>query len=271
MAKSFRARDRLRVLLVTAAVAQWHDRDWLLAHLAPGLSVTDVTDEWSCFVLTGPRSRAILAGLSDADLHLPWLSVQDARVAGRPCLLARVSFAGELGWEVHALNDDAPVVWEALNGAPERPRPLGLFALDSLRLEKGYRAWKQDLSTDYSVLESGLDRFVDWAKPGFRGKAALERERQAGVRRRVAPLVLEERPHDAPYMSTIWHGGDVAGEVTSAAWGHRVNRSVALAMLRADLLAPGTRVEVEVFGERVPATVMPDAPLWDPLNERLRA
>lgn len=259
-----------RVLLVTAAVAQWHDRDWLLAHLAPGLSVTDVTDEWSCLILTGPRSRAILGGLTDADLSLPWLSVQEASVAGRPCLLARVSFAGELGWEVHALNDDAPAIWQALAGVPEGPRPLGLFALDSLRIEKGYRAWKQDLSTDYTVLESGLDRFVDWSKP-FRGRDALERERQVGVRRRFATLALDERPHDAPYMSTIWQEDAVAGEVTSAAWGHRVGRSVALAMLRADLLAPGTRVEVEVFGERVPATVLPDAPLWDPFNERLRA
>ncbi|HVG48539.1 MAG TPA: glycine cleavage T C-terminal barrel domain-containing protein, partial [Rubellimicrobium sp.] len=262
-----------RFLLITAAAAQWHDRDWLRGHMPEGLSLSDVTAEWSCQILTGPRSRKILAGITDADLSRPWLSHQEATVAGRPALLARVSFAGELGWELHTRVGDTPAVWDAVMaaGGPLGLRPFGMWALDSLRMEKGYRAWKGDLSTDYSVLEGGLERFVDWAKPAFRGKAALEREKQRGVRKRFVTLAVEAGDFDPPYMSTLWQDGTVVGETTSAGWGFRVDRCVALGMLRADLAQPGTRVEVEVFGERIPATVQPDAPMWDPSNERLRA
>lgn len=262
-----------RFLLITAGSAQWHDQDWLLSHMPEGLTLRDVTTEWSCQILTGPKSRDILAGLTDADLSLPWLSHQEATVAGRPCRLARVSFAGELGWELHTRIEDTPAVWDAVMaaGAPHGLKPFGMWALDSLRLEKGYRAWKQDLSTDYSVLEGGLERFVDWAKPAFRGKAALEREKQRGVAKRFVTLTVEAGDYDPPYMSTLWQDGTVVGETTSAGWGFRADRCIALGMLRADLAEPGTRVEVEVFGERIPATVQPDAPLWDPENERLRA
>jgi len=237
------------------------------------LTLRDETREWSCQILSGPKSRAILADVTDADLSLPWLSHQEATLAGRPVRLARVSFAGELGWELHSRVEDTPAVWDAVTaaGAPHGLRPFGMWALDSLRLEKGYRAWKQDLSTDYTVLEGGLDRFVAWDKPAFRGKAALEREKQRGVAKLFVTLTVEADGFDPPYMSTLWADGTVVGETTSAGWGFRVGGCLALGMLRADLTAPGTRVEVEVFGKRIPATVQPDAPLWDPKNERLRA
>lgn len=264
-----------RFLLITAAAAQWHDRDWLVNHVPgdAGFGVTDVTREWSCQILTGPKSRAILQGIAEADFTLPWLSHQEATVAGRPCLLARVSFAGELGWELHTRVADTPAVFDAVMaaGAPHGLKPFGMWALDSLRLEKGYRAWKQDLSTDYTVLEGGLDRFIAWEKPAFRGKAALEREKQRGVRKRFVTLAIDADGFDPPYMSTLWQDGAVVGETTSAGWGFRVGGCVALGMLRADLTHPGTTVEVEVFGTRYPATVQPDAPLWDPRNERIRA
>jgi dimethylglycine dehydrogenase len=264
-----------RFLLITAAAAQWHDRDWLLAHIpeGAGFGVTDVTRDWSCQILTGPKSRAILQGIAEADLSLPWLSHQEATVAGHPCLLARVSFAGELGWEIHTRVADTPVVFDAIMaaGAPHGLKPFGMWALDSLRLEKGYRAWKQDLSTDYTVLEGGLDRFIAWEKPAFRGKAALEREKQRGVKKRFVTLAIDADGFEPPYMSTLWQDGAVVGETTSAGWGFRVGGCVALGMLRADLTDPGTKVEVEVFGTRYPATVQPDAPLWDPRNERIRA
>ena len=186
----------------------------------------------------------------------------------------RVSFAGELGWEIHTKVEDTAAifvaVWDA--GQTHGLKPFGMFALDSLRLEKGYRAWKGDLSTDYTILQGGLDRFVKWDKPDFAGKAALENERQQGVRKRFVTLVLDAPgDYDAPYMSTLWHGGAIVGETTSGGWGYRVDKSIALGMLRADLTTPGTRVEVEIFGARFAATVQPDAPLWDPKNERLRA
>jgi len=186
----------------------------------------------------------------------------------------RVSFAGELGWEIHTKADDTAAIFDAVWAAGQHHglKPFGMFALDSLRLEKGYRAWKQDLSTDYTILQGGLERFVKWDKPAFKGKAALENEKQQGVRKRFATLVIDNPgPCDAPYMSTVWHDGAIVGETLSGGWGHRVDRSIALGMIRTDLAEPGCKVEVEIFGERYPATVQDDKPLWDPENTRLRA
>jgi dimethylglycine dehydrogenase len=255
--------------VITAAVAQWHDRDVLMRGLPEGVTIEDWSDRIHCFIVTGPKARELLAPITEGDLTLPWLSVQYfAKVAGRDVALVRVSFAGELGWEVHCDVADAPAIYDALldGGAV----PFGMRALNSLRIEKGYRAWKGDLSTDYSLLEGGLERFVRWEKD-FPGKAALLAEKQAGVKKRFVTLTVEAAAAGAPYMSTLWHDGDVVGETTSGAWGYRVGRSVALGMLRADLAEPGTVVEVEIYGERFPAVVAADGPLWDAKNERIKA
>jgi dimethylglycine dehydrogenase len=186
----------------------------------------------------------------------------------------RVSFAGELGWEVHSKVEDTAKVHEMLTeaGTPLGLKPFGMFALNALRIEKGYRAWKGDLSTDYSMLEAGLDRFVKLDKPqDFPGKAALLSEKQQGVQKRFVTLVVDAGTADAPYMSTILHEGSVVGETTSGAWGYRVGASIALGMLRADLAVPGTELEIDIYGEKCRAVVQPDRPLWDPENTRLRA
>jgi dimethylglycine dehydrogenase len=262
--------------LITAAAAEWHDFEWLQKHLpeGSGLSLKNMTDAFSCQILSGPHSRAILAEICDGDLSLPWLSHQSCRVADRWLQLVRVSFAGELGWELHTKVEDTAAVFDAVweKGKKHGLKPFGMFALDSLRLEKGYRAWKQDLSTDYTVLQGGLDRFVKWDKPEFKGKAALLNEKQQGAGKRFVTLVLDNPGEcDAPYMSTLWHGGKIVGETLSGGWGHRVDKSIALAMLRSDLTEPGTRVEIEIFGERFAATVQPGQAVWDPENERIRA
>ncbi|MBR9843376.1 MAG: FAD-dependent oxidoreductase [Rhodobacteraceae bacterium] len=257
-------------VMITAATAQWHDRDILLAAMPEGVTVEDRSRDYDTLIVTGPKSREILAGLSEADLSLGWLSHQVASVAGKAAHLARVSFAGELGWEVHALNADMPVIYDALLAAGAKP--FGMYALNSLRIEKGYRAWKGDLSTDYSLFEGGLDRFVKLDKPqDFPGKAALMAEKQAGPSKRFVTLIVEAGEADAPYMSCVWSGDEIVGETTSGAWGYRVNASVALGMVRADLAAPGTELEVEIYGTRYRAVVQEDRPIWDAENERLRA
>jgi dimethylglycine dehydrogenase len=258
--------------LITAATAQAHDYDWLARHLAPGLVLEDVSAQFACQIVTGPASRAIMAQVCGADLALPWLSHQETEIAGRWVRLLRVSFAGELGWEVHTRVADTGVVYDAVMaaGAAHGLRPFGMFALNSLRIEKGYRAWKGDLSTDYSVLQGGLERFVDWGHD-FRGRAALAAEKQAGVTKQFATLVIEAGDYDPPYMSTIWHGDTVVGEVTSGYFGHRVGACIGLGMVRSDLTAPGTALEVEIFGVRHRAVVQADAPMWDAKNARIRA
>ncbi len=257
-------------ILITAATAQWHDGELIRGNVPECVSVAETTTERSALIVTGPQSRAILGPLTDGDLTLPWLSHQHCTVAGRMAHLIRVSFAGELGWEVHAANEDMPDIYRAILDAGAKP--FGMYALNSLRIEKGYRAWKGDLSTDYSMYEGGLDRFVKLDKPqDFPGKAALLREKQQGSAKRFVTLIVDAGEADAPYMSTIWHDGKVVGETTSGAWGYRVGASIALGMIRADLAVPGTELEVEIYGERFGAVVQLDAPLWDPENERIRA
>ncbi|MFI0846617.1 FAD-dependent oxidoreductase [Mesorhizobium sp. IMUNJ 23232] len=273
---SIMALDEDFFFLITAAVAQSHDFEWLAKNLPQDREITlvDVTENFSCQILSGPKSREILAEVTDADLSKPWLSHQSCQIAGRWLQLVRVSFAGELGWELHTKVEDTPAIFDAVWAAGQKHglKPFGMFALDSLRIEKGYRAWKGDLSTDYSVLQGGLERFVKWDKPAFAGKRALQNEKQQGVTKKFVTLTLDDPgPCDAPYMSTLWHDGSIVGETTSGGWGYRVDKSIALGMLRADLTVPGTKVEVEIFGDRFVATVQPDKPLWDPENLRLRA
>ncbi|MXQ07285.1 FAD-dependent oxidoreductase [Alphaproteobacteria bacterium GH1-50] len=257
--------------LITAAVAQWHDRDVLLKDLPEDITVTDHSDEWECVLVTGPRARDVLASLvAGHDLSTPWLTFStEGTVAGRDCTLARVSFAGELGWEIHCRPEDAPAIWDAVTAAGAKP--FGMFALDALRIEKGYRAWKGDLSTDYSLVEAGLERFIDFDKSaGFPGREALAKEASAGPAKRAVGLVIDAGSADAPYMALIWKDGDLVGETTSGAWGYRVGASLAIGMIRADLAAPGTEVEVDIFGEMRAARVA-EMPFWDADNERLRA
>nr|WP_306266903.1 FAD-dependent oxidoreductase [Pararhizobium sp. IMCC3301] len=272
---SVMALDEDLFFLITAAGAQWHDLEWLQRYLPENgdIEIVDMTTEFSCHILSGPKSREILAQICDADLQLSWLSHQTTRIAERYCQLVRVSFAGELGWEIHSKCADTAVIFEAVMGAGQAHglKPFGMFALDALRLEKNYRSWKRDLSTDYTLLEAGLDRFIKWDKPEFIGKSALAEQRLQGVAKRFVTLVVDAGRCDAPYMSTLWHEGEIVGETTSGGWGHRVDKSIALGMLRTDLAVPGNPIEVEIFGERFKAIVQQDKPLWDPENARLRS
>ncbi|MCP5073591.1 MAG: FAD-dependent oxidoreductase [Rhodobacteraceae bacterium] len=257
-------------VLITAAGAQWHDGELVRNSVPEGVTVRETTTELDTLIVAGPNSRDVLSGISDADLSQGWLTHQQATVAGRKAFLIRVSFGGELGWEIHAENDDMPDIYTAVIDAGAKP--FGMYALNSLRLEKGYRAWKGDLSTDYSILEGGLKRFVKFDKPfDFVGKAAIQNELQQGVKKSFVTLIVDAGDADAPYMSTLWHNGEIVGETTSGAWGYRVNASIALGMLRADLAVPGTEIEVEIYGHRCRAVVQEDQPLWDPQNERLKA
>jgi len=194
---------------------------------------------------------------------------RSAKIAGTDCALARVSFAGELGWEIHAKTEDIPALFDAVLGAGAKP--FGMFALDSLRLEKSYRTWKGDLSTDYTILEGGIERFVRWQKEEFVGKTAMEQEKQQGVKKGFVTMIVEAGDFDAPYMSTIWDGDIVVGETTSGGWGHRIEKSIALGVVKTEFTKPGTELEIEMYGQRYKATVQEDKPLWDADNERIRA
>jgi dimethylglycine dehydrogenase len=257
-------------ILITAATAQWHDKELIQSLIPNGIYFEDITITQDTLIVTGPQSRNILSKISNADFSLGWLTHQAADVAGKSAYLLRVSFAGELGWEIHASNENMPCIYQSVlnNGAV----PFGMYALNSLRLEKGYRAWKGDLSTDYSLFEGGLDRFVKLDKPqDFIGKAALMNEKQQGSSKKFVTLIVEAEEADAPYMSTIWKDGEIVGETTSGGWGYRVNASIALGMIKTELAFDNSSVEVEIYGKKYNAIVQRDEPIWDPRNERLKA
>ncbi len=258
-----------RFTLITAAVAQWHDRELLLSTKPDGVSLIDRTTEVSTLIVSGPKSRELMSVISDGDLSLPWLSLQEATVAGQQARLVRVSFAGELGWEIHAAMDAIPAIYEAV--LAEGAKPFGMYALNAMRIEKGYKTWKGDLSTDYTLFEAGLDRFVRLGKDqDFPGKAALQVELQRGPSKASVSLMVDAPIADTPPMSTIWKDGAVIGEATSGAYGYRVGSSIALGVVKAEHAEVGTEMEVEIYGERCPAKVVA-MPLWDPDNARIRA
>ena len=263
--------DLNKFTLITAGAAQWHDYEILKLGINKNqnVEVSDITNNWTCLIVTGPNSRSLINRISNADLTLPWLSLQNATIENKQILLARVSYAGELGWEIHAKNEDMSLIYEKV--LSEGATPFGMFALDSLRVEKGYRAWKGDLSTDYSLLESGLERFIKFDKKEvFPGKQSLLSEKQRGSVKKFVSMIIKDNECDAPYMSTIWHDGKIIGEVTSGAYGHRVNASIALGMVKTDLAISGQTVSVDIFGNDFPAIIQNSGPLWDPNNEVLK-
>ena len=263
--------DLNKFTLITAGAAQWHDYEILKLGINKNqnVEVSDITNNWTCLIVTGPNSRSLINSISNADLTLPWLSLQNAKIENKQILLARVSYAGELGWEIHAKNEDMSLIYEKV--LSEGATPFGMFALDSLRVEKGYRAWKGDLSTDYSLLESGLERFIKFDKKEvFPGKQSLISEKQRGSVKKFVSMIIKDNVCDAPYMSTIWHDGKIIGEVTSGAYGHRVNASIALGMVKTDLAISGQTVSVDIFGNDFPAIIQNSGPLWDPNNEVLK-
>ncbi|WP_411958559.1 GcvT family protein [Paracoccus homiensis] len=254
--------------LMTAALAQWHDYEVLSRRIPAGLTLTDRSADVTAMLVTGPKSRDLLAAISDADLTLGWLSHQQATVAGKPAMLARVSFAGELGWEVHASPTDAAAIYAAIRDAGAAP--FGMYALNSMRIEKGYLTWKGELSSDYTLMETGLGRFVKLDKPqDFPGKAALQAE--TAPARRLVTLVVEPGRQDAPYMAAAFQNGTRVGEVLSAAYGYRTEKAIAMAMLSTEAAAPGTELEIEIYGQRLKAVVQQDVCLWDADNSRIRA
>jgi dimethylglycine dehydrogenase len=265
-----------RFYLCSAASAEWHDEQWLRAQLPADGSVQlhNITARYGTLVLAGPRAREVLRGVTEADLSsaaFPWLAARWIEIGSAKVLALRINYVGELGWELHLPLECQLPVYQALMaaGAAYGIRDFGMYATDSLRLEKCYRAWKVDLSHEFTPLEASLDRFVALDKPDFIGRDALLRHQDGGVARRLVPLVVETEV-EAPFCASVFAGGERVGLVGSAGYGHALQKSIALAYVASELAAPGAALEVEIFGDRRPAVVATE-PLYDPENLRLRA
>jgi dimethylglycine dehydrogenase len=264
--------------IISAAIAATHDMDLLRQGLAADSAITvkDVTADFGTLIIAGPRAREVLGQVTQADLSnagFPWLTAQYIETVGGRCLAMRVNYVGELGWELHAPVAQLPSLYAAIwaVGATFDIRDFGLYAMDSLRVDKCYRGWKSDLESGYTPLEASLDRFVDVTKPDFVGKAALAAEHARGAAQRFVPLIFDEDGDaEAPYCAQVFDGDTNVGLTTSGVWSHTLNKSVALAYVKADKATPGTKLQVNVLGTMRTATVHAE-PLYDPKNQRLRA
>jgi dimethylglycine dehydrogenase len=263
-----------RFYVVSAAATETHDLAWIERH-DPGdgsVQIDDVTADHGVLTLAGPRSRELLERLSRDDLSreaFPFFRARHIDVGGLDVMALRVSYVGELGYELHhpleLQRELYDKLWQA--GAELALVDFGYRALESLRLEKGYRLWGADMSADYSPLEAGLERFVAFDKGDFVGRAALSAREP---RIRLATLVVDADGADAHGYEPVYAGGKLATYVMAGGYGHTVGRSIALAYLPIAYSAEGTELELDILGERRHAVVAADA-LYDPQGERLRS
>jgi glycine cleavage system T protein len=269
------ADDRFR--LVTGTASGSRDLAWIRQHQEDeDALVRDVTSGLACLGIWGPAAREILASVCDDDLSnegFRYLTARDIEVADVPCFAARVTYVGELGWELYPSTELAVRLWDRLieAGAPQGLLPAGYRAIDSLRLEKGYRSWGADITPDDSPLEAGLAFAVAFDKDAdFLGRDAVRRLRDEGVTRRLRCLTLADARSSTLGNEPVRVDDEIVARVTSGGIGYRVGRSIAFAYLPDGLDEVGTKVSIEVFGEWVDAEVVEDT-LWDPSGERIRA
>jgi 4-methylaminobutanoate oxidase (formaldehyde-forming) len=240
------------------------------------VSVRDVTGAFGCIGVWGPRARDVLAPLAEADLSneaFPYMRAREIVVGDVLCLALRTTYVGELGWELYPRTEFSARLFDSVleAGKPHGIVPGGYRAIDSLRLEKGYRAWSTDITPEDDPLEAGLAFAVRSDGAGFIGEEALRAKRESGgPTRTLACLTLEEPRAMTLGNEPVFDGGTVVSRVTSGGVGYAVGASIAFAYLSRELATPGTELAIEVFGERVPARAA-KAPLWDAAGERIRS
>jgi len=237
----------------------------------------NLTNSIGVLVLVGPHARDILQKVTRTDLGneaFPWLSSRMIDVNMAPAMAFRMNYVGELGWELHHPIEYQNHIFDALMeaGAEFQLKPFGIRAMDAMRLEKSYRMVGTELSIEYAALESGLDRFVHLNKGDFIGRQQLSDWQQRGFDNAMVTIEV----HDTTDADAIGGNpimlpdGEVVGRATSGGYGFRVEKSLAMAMVRPDLAKVGTKLMIDILDQRLAATVIDESP-YDPKNEKLRA
>jgi dimethylglycine dehydrogenase len=264
-----------RYYLVSAGAYERHDHDYLKKAMPKDGSVSfeRLTTSMGVLVLAGPRSRDVLAKLTDTDLSseaFPWLTGKKMSIGLAQVDALRVNFIGELGWEIHHPIEMQNYVFDLLieAGVEFNIKPFGIRAMTSMALEKSYKLIPRELSVEYSAYESGLDRFVSRKKQSFHGRDGLMSHPAGNAF--VTMEVHGVTDADARGSEAIYQGEEIVGRATSGGYGWRVGKSLALAMLRPDLASVGAEFEIAILGARHKATVIADSP-YDPDNIALRS
>ncbi len=260
----------------SAAASEFHDMDWLCAHVRDeeDVHLRSLTNDWTILVLAGPKARDVLSATARGDWSaeaFPWLSVRESFIGIAPAVVMAVSFSGELAYEIHLPNAQLYAGYLALRQAGEAHglRLFGSRAVEAMRLEKGYLHWKSELLTEFDPFETGLGRFVRMNKRDFVGKAALEKRRREGHRKALVSLAVDCTDRPATPGASVMLGSDVVGTVTSGDWGHRTGLNLAMAFVNPEQSAIGTSVELDLLGQRFAATVIEPCP-YDPEHLRVR-
>ena len=260
----------------SAAAAEWHDRDWLNRHKPDTVRLTEMAGSHTILVVAGPKSRALLQSVSPRSdwsaEGLPWLRAKPMFIGHAEVVAMAVSFSGELAYELHVPNEQLYLVWQILNqaGAAFELGYFGLYATESMRLEKGYLHWKADLIYEHNPFEAGLDRFVRLDKDGFIGKTALLEQVERGPRKQLVSLTVDCELAPAHGGDGVFASGRQVGSVTSGGYGHRVRQNIAYAYVDPACAKIGTELEIGILGERYPARVA-EPVRYDPENRLVRA
>jgi glycine cleavage system T protein len=269
--------DDERFFIVTGTAFGQHDLSWLSLHMPEDGSVTleDVSSSYACLGLWGSKARAILKKVSTDDVSnegFPYMTAKRITVGDVPVLASRVTYVGELGWEFYCPMEYGLRLWDTLweAGQPEGMVAAGYKAIDSLRLEKGYRYWSGEISPDYSPYDAGLGFAVKLDKGDFIGREALVKQKEAGPKQKLCCIAISDTRSIALGKEPIRSGENIIGWVASGGYGYSVGMSLAYAFLPVECSKPGTALSVEFFGTRVDAEVV-KSPLWDPKGERIKA
>jgi 4-methylaminobutanoate oxidase (formaldehyde-forming) len=266
--------DEFRIISGTSFVS--NDFGWIQLHLPDDGSVEmeDETESLCCLTLWGPESRQVLGSVCENDLSnaaFPYMTAQSIVINNITVWAQRVSYVGELGWELYIQPGDAVAVMEALMDAGSQfgIQPAGYKALDALRIEKGYLYWSGDITPEDNPLAAGLGVFVDLSKPDFIGKEALAKIQKQGLSTRLTALTMDAGGNLYGGES-VYANGQVIDRIRSGNYGYTIGQDIGLVYLPLELAKPGTELAVQVMGERVKATVA-DLPLVDPKGEKIRA
>ena len=264
-------------LLCGPTLAVDRDFDWLSAHLPDDgtLTLAKGFHRDGALMVMGPKSRALLARLTDTDLSrdaMPWMSVADMTLAGKQVTAMRVSYVGELGWELHVSSDDLSELYQAIctAGADLGLIDFGSYALNVMRIEKGYHGWGADFGTEYTVFDANLSAFVNMKKPDFIGRTAVLAQQDRPPDWQFVGFMVQASHADPLPSDPILLGDKVVGYVTSGAMGCRVGGRLALGYVHAGLGDVGREFDIEILGQRCTATVVP-MPFFDPKNKRLKS
>ncbi len=252
----------------------WHHR-WFDQHKMEGCHVVNISDARSGFQIAGPNARALLSRVTRADVGpdaFKFMDLKRMTIGMANCIVQRVSYTADLGYEIYTDHMSVRHLWDTLTAAGQdlNLRPFGMRAMMSLRLDKWFGSWGREFSPDYTPLETGLDRFIRWNKEAdWIGRAAASAEKAAGPKRKLVSFIVDADDADVVAWEPIWLDGTVQGFCTSGGYSHFTQKSLAMGFLPADRATDGTKVEIEILGQRRPATVHL-APLFDADGARMR-